>query len=745
MMHLSARSALLAGTILGATGYAAAYDPASAQGASSVNLDEISVTAPRDSASPPGNAAQGAPTPVATPEADSPAAVEERRFGEARDRIFTKAGATVTTLNRSAIEAQPQGDNQQFNQLVLQLPGVTQDNASNGGFHIRNEHGNVQYRINGIQIPDGISGFNQFLDPAFIGSVSLITGALPAQYGLRTAGILDIQARTGAFEGGSVSLYGGVRGTITPTFVYGGHDGATDYFFSGRYFRSNLGIENTTSSYNPVHDHTAQGRQFSYVATQIDPDTRLTYIGGTFIGRYQIPNTPGVAPAFTAFGQSDFDSSRINQRQNEFTNFNVVALQRSAGDVDMQLSYFQRYSTVHAKPDVLGNLLFNGVASDVYRSSLVNGIQSDNAWRVAPDHTLRFGFFGSVEQTLNNNNNIVLPIDTFGNPIDAPFNQNDRVSKTGGLVSLYAQDEWKVADRLILNYGLRFDQMYQFVNANQVSPRASATWTPFDGTVFHAGYARQFTPPQQVLAAPVNPGLTVGTTNQAEVLAASPVQPERADVYDIGVTQRILPGLDVGVDGYYKLAHNLLDDGQFGQAYVLTEFNYARAYNRGVEIKATYTDGNFSAYGNVAFGQQKGRLIDTGQYLFGADELAYIATHYIYTDHAQNTTASGGFSYLVRGVSPLLDGTRFSMDGIFGSGLRSGFANTSHVPAYYQINLGVTRDVQLIEGWKPAQLRLDVVNLTDKIYQIRDGTGLGVFAAQYGQRRGVFAGIAQAF
>nr|NKR04618.1 Plug domain-containing protein [Escherichia coli] len=135
--------------------------------------------------------------------------------------IFTKAGASVTTLNRSAIEALPQGDNQPFNQLLLQFPGVTQDNAANGGFHIRNEHGNIQYRINGVQIPDGISGFNQFLDPVFIGSASLIVGALPAQYGLRTAGVLDIETRTGAFAGGSVSLYGGVRGTITPTFVYG--------------------------------------------------------------------------------------------------------------------------------------------------------------------------------------------------------------------------------------------------------------------------------------------------------------------------------------------------------------------------------------------------------------------------------------------------------------------------------------------------------------------------------------------
>lgn len=737
MASFSFRSALLASPVVAFVACDGASDRALAQGSTSVDLGEISVTAPRSGTTVTGDVAQTA-VPSAGPAADGPSAVAERRFEEARDRIFTKAGASVTTLNRSAIASKPQGDDQPFNQLLLQLPGVTQDNASNGGFHIRNEHGNVQYRINGVQIPDGISGFNQFLDPAFIGSVSLLTGALPAQYGLRTAGILDIQARTGAFEGGGISLYGGVRGTITPSFVYGGHDGTTDYFFSGRYLRSHLGIENTTASYNPVHDHTVQGREFSYISTQIDPDTRMTYIGGTSVGRYQIPNTPGVTPSFTAFGRSDFDSSRVNQRQNEFTNFNVVAVQRSAGDVDTQLSYFQRYSTLHAKPDVLGDLLFNGVASDVYRSSLVNGIQSDSAWHVLPDHTLRFGFLGSAEQTLSNNNTVVLPIDMVGNPIDAPFNQNDRVNKTGGLVSVYAQDEWRIADRIVLNYGLRFDQMYQFVNANQVSPRASATWTPFDGTVLHAGYARQFTPPQQVLAAPVNPGLTVGTTNQAEVLTGSPVQPERADVYDIGVTQRILPGLDVGVDGYYKLAHNLLDDGQFGQAYVLTEFNYARAYNRGIEIKAVYTDGNFSAYGNVAFAQQKGRLIDTGQYLFGADELAYIATHPIYTDHAQNTTASGGFSYLWQG-------TRFSVDGIFGSGLRSGFANTSHVPAYYQINLGVSREMQLVEGWKPAQLRLDVINLTDNIYQIRDGTGIGVFAAQYGQRRGVFAGIAQAF
>ena len=742
-MSLPLRTILLTGTLLGPVAYDASHGIASAQGKASVNLDEISVTAPRDQSAAPGATGGNVSdrVPGAAPagaEADNPAAVGERRFSAARDRIFTKAGATVTTLDRGAIEALPQGDNQRFDQLVLQLPGVTQDTASNGSFHVRNEHGNVQYRINGVLLPDAVSGFNQFLDPAFVGSVSLVTGALPAEFGLRTAGLLDIRTRTGAFEGGSVSLYGGVRGTLTPSFQYGGHIGATDYFVSSRYFRSNVGIENTTPSFNPIHDHTEQGKFFGYVSSQLDEATRLTYITGTSVERYQIPNTPGLSPSFTAFGQSAFNSARIDERQNEFTTFNVLALQRSMGDVDVQLSYFQRYTTLHFKPDALPDLLFNGVASDVYRSSLTNGVQGDASWQVTRDHTLRFGFFFSAEQTLNNNNSLLLPTDANGIAFDAPFSIDDRIRKTGILAGGYVQDEWKITDRLILNTGLRFDQMYQYVDANQLSPRVSATWTPFDGTVFHAGYARYFTPPQQISAAPTNLALVGGSTQQPGVPFNSPVQPERADYYDVGVVQTVLPGFDVGVDAYLKLAHNLLDDGQFGAAYVLSAFNYARATNQGVEIKAKYVEGNFSAYGNVAFGYQKGRLITSNQFLFDPDALAYIATHAIYTDHSQITTASGGVSYL-------WEGTRLSADAIFGSGLRAGFANTSHVPSHVQVNLGLSREVQLATGWKPATFRVDVVNLLDDKFQLRDGSGIGVFAPQYGPRRGVFAGIAQAF
>ena len=119
-------------------------------------------------------------------------------------------------MNHQAIEALPQGTNATLDKVLLQAPGVSQDSAASGELHVRNEHANLQYRINGIMLPDGVGAFGQFLDTGIVGSLALITGALPAQYGLRTAGVLDIQTKTDAFNNsGSVSLYGGSHGTIT--------------------------------------------------------------------------------------------------------------------------------------------------------------------------------------------------------------------------------------------------------------------------------------------------------------------------------------------------------------------------------------------------------------------------------------------------------------------------------------------------------------------------------------------------
>jgi outer membrane receptor protein involved in Fe transport len=677
-------------------------------------------------------------TPAAPPQTPTQVvAGQNERLDEARRSIVAPIGANSYQVNHQAIEALPQGANTTLDKVLLQTPGVSQDSAASGELHVRNEHANLQYRINGIMLPDGVGGFGQILDTGIVGSLALITGALPAQYGQRTAGVLDIQTKADAFNNsGSVSVYGGSHGTITPSFEYGGTAGQTQYFVSGRYFGSNVGIENPTPAYSAIHDHTDQEKGFAYLSTVIDPTSRLTFISGTSNSTYQIPNNPGQAPAFTAFGVSSFDSAKLDERQTEFNQFNVLAYQKSAEGFDTQISYFNRYSQLHFLPDTVGDLVFNGVASDVYRRSHVDGIQEDTAYRIGYSHTLRFGFSVSAERTLVNNASTLLPLDATGAPVDAPFSVLDSSAKTGWLFGTYLQDEWKITENLTLNAGLRFDQMFQYVDANQLSPRASLTWKPYDGTTFHAGYARNFTPPSQVLAAPTNLALVQGTTQQPAVTRNDPVLPERSHVFDVGVDQKIhaIPGLEVGIDAYYKAARDLLDDGQFGAAYVLTAFNYDRAENMGLELKSSYTNGNFSIYGNLAWAKQIATNIVSNQFLFAPDELAFIASHYIYTDHAQTLTASAGASYL-------WNGTRFSASMIYGSGNRSGFANTDHVPSYTQVNLGISREY-LFPGWsKPTTLRFDVVNLFDQIYQIRDGSGIGVFAPQFGPRRGFFVGI----
>src|SRR3954464_3947819 len=139
----------------------------------------------------------------------------------ARQQIEPRLGATASDFTRPAIETQPQGDNQPLNQLLLQAPGVVQD--SFGQIHVRGDHANLQFRLDGVQLPEGINVFGQSLETRLANSVALITGALPAQYGFRTAGIIDIQTKTGTIDpGGSVSMYGGMQGWFQPSFEYGG-------------------------------------------------------------------------------------------------------------------------------------------------------------------------------------------------------------------------------------------------------------------------------------------------------------------------------------------------------------------------------------------------------------------------------------------------------------------------------------------------------------------------------------------
>jgi hypothetical protein len=400
-----------------------------------------------------GQAGQGTQTPPATPAEQL--AAKTAPLDKARANILPRTGTNSYDLGAATISALPQGDNAPIEKTLLQTPGFSPDSAASGALHLRNEHANVQYRVNGILLPDGVSGFSQVLDSGFIGNIGVIDGALPAQYGLHTSGIVDITTKSGAFDyGGSISVYGGGRGTITPNLEYGGAVGDTQYFVSGRYFGSNEGIENPTSSPNAIHDHTDQGKFFGYASSLLGDGSRLSFMTGSSVGQYQIPNNPGQPPNFTVPGVAGFNSALLNENQYEQNYFNVAALQKTIGNVDYQISAFSRYSSLHFAPDPIGDLVFNGVASNVFRSSFLNGVQGDAAVKINDAHTLRLGFTGSGEQMQASNSSVVFPVDAAGNQAGAPFAApTDSTSKTGWLLGVYAQDEWKISSQVTLNAG----------------------------------------------------------------------------------------------------------------------------------------------------------------------------------------------------------------------------------------------------------------------------------------------------
>ncbi len=281
---------------------AASQAPSSSSGGT-VELPDVAVSAPkvvkpRRPVTRVATEKRRAPPPASPPQTQEKIlAGTNDKFDEARRAIVAPTGAGSYELSQQALEALPQGTNTPIDKALLQVPGVSQDSAASGDLHVRNEHANLQYRINGIMLPDGVGAFGQIIDTGIVGSLALVTGALPAQYGLRTAGVLDIQTKADAFNNsGSVSVYGGSHGTITTSAEYGGTVGQTQYYVSGRYFGSSVGIENPTPAYNAIHDNTSQEKGFLYLSTVLDPQSRLTLMSGVSNGTYQIPNNPGQTP-----------------------------------------------------------------------------------------------------------------------------------------------------------------------------------------------------------------------------------------------------------------------------------------------------------------------------------------------------------------------------------------------------------------------------------------------------------------
>ena len=749
---------LLSATILATLAFAAIAAAAAAQTTNAGPSDRVGEKRPdappqTSSKRKPANSASGSRS---TDTINPKSGIEEVnvRLDRARSNLEPDLGATVYRFGRGSLETLPQGDNTPLNQVLLQAPGVAQD--SYGQIHIRGDHNEIQFRLDGVQLPEGLAVFGQALETRFAHSLSLITGALPAQYGFDTAAVIDITTKSGITDpGGEISIYGGQRDYFQPSFSYGGHVGNVDYFVTGDFLHDRVGIENPVGTLNPIHDLSNQTHGIAHIAWTVDADTRVSLLAGASNEFFEIPNNPGQTPSLglTDGTVSNYDSSDLTEHQREITDFGILSLQKEIGPLDLQSSVFTRYSSLYYTPDPVGDLLFDGVSQTASKSVLSTGTQTDASWFANDQHTIRAGLQIIGERLISNTVSTVLPAGSGGGggmngagaaTSTTPFQIFDGQGKTGGLYGIYVQDEWHILPHVTLNYGTRFDIVDEYTHENQLSPRVNVVWQPWQTTIIHAGYSRYFIPPPFELVGGRDVALFNGTSAAAGVTQDGIVKAERDNYYDAGITQIILPGLQVGLDAYYKEAENLIDEGQFGAPIILSAFNYAHGDVHGYEANATYDHGPLSLYANVALSRAVGKDIVSSQFNFSAADLAYISQHFIYLDHNQTWTGSGGTAYTVfyKTDHP----ARLSADLIVGSGLRADgtIPNGQALPGYYTINLAAVQSFKSAP-LRGTQLRLDVINLLDRVYEIRNGTGIGVGAPQFGLRRTILVGVAEKF
>jgi len=666
--------------------------------------------------------------------------------------IQYKASSETYQLSRKDIEILPKGNNNEVADVLLTVPSVVYGALKQT--HIRQDHANQQFRIDGIPIPDTVTGaFADIVPPRAWERADIILGGMEAQYGNKTALVVDITSKSGTKPGfGSLQMFGGSFETVNPSLEYGGAIGEKfRYYILDSYVTTNRGIEPPTLGKTNFHNQSEKNNTYLRGDYQMGNRNNFSWIFLSSVAKYQIPTTPGLeanADVLTLLRAQDptfnpVPSQAVDQSQKENNQYTQLVWRHdlNSGNFFSLGTYFRR-GYANFSTDPLNSLAY---ANDVAEAQTANqkrvaysgGVRLDYTWVPTNAHLVKTGF--QIDYTNANNTAQIFAFDTStGAPVSPVITSEASNRNIQWREEFWVQDQWSPNDHWTFNLGLRYDQIQGFYNEGQVSPRIGATYRYNQTNVFHAYYGRLFTPPnvEQIAFTNLN---TEDTTAQPEDPTGFRPRAERAHYFEVGSYHAITQYVTLELTGYYKLSHFLSDAGQFGTTPLLNFFAFNYGWQRGIDgaLKVQFTD-NLSGRGNVAWGQCKGYGLQSGQYLLDQAEIDDINSNGgVWCDHSQFMTSSAVLSYRI------LERTTVNGQMLYGYGLRTAEegarTNSSHVSSYTVYNASITHVIPLPWDQQKLLLGFDIINMFDQKYFYNSGEGsIGLGVAHAGAPRSFF-------
>ncbi len=509
--------------------------------------------------------------------------------------------------------------------LVNSQPGWLYE--GNAVLHPRGSEYQTQFVVDGIPLTDNRSpSMGPQIDANDIQSITIYTAGIPAEFGRKMGGIVEINTVQNPQPGfhGQAVLSGG-------SFDSAGAFAEGQYAWGRNDFGASAGGDMTSHYLNPVvlQNYTNRGTLGDFSAhyeRDLTSKDRLNLIVRHELSRYELPNEQVQEAAGQLQTADNFETMGIVSYQHTFSPDVLMDLR---GMVRNNANDF--YSNPDSTPIEI--VQHNGFREGYFKGSITvshgaheikAGVESDN---LLLDENLHYNITDATDFDPN-----------------TPAIFSFLAERPDLEQAAFVQDLMRFGDWTI-NAGLRWDHYQLIVNRQAVEPRfAISRYFPAANVVVHFSYDRVFQTPSfdNILLSS-----STAATALNPVSLQLPVEPSVGNYYEIGLTKVFFSKIRLDTNYFRRDVSNFADDDQIENTTISFPIAFRNAIIYGAEAKLALPEWNrFSGF--LSYSYEVGNAWNpvTGG-LFLGDDVSIPTTGHFPDSQDQRNTARGRLRYKV--------------------------------------------------------------------------------------------------